>query len=528
MHNLLNFSPVVIGAVLLLATDVFALEPTLNESFTTESESEAMEQINSVFQLSDVKPTDWAFEALQYLVETYGCLAGYPDSTYRGNRALSRYEYAAGLNACLDSINRLLATGNEDVANQDDLPLIKRLQQEFATELAIIRARVDGLQARVTELDLIQFSPTTKLQGEVIFNLAAPNQPEFAGNRRREDSKTSNRQQAAFGWRANLNFDTSFTGKDRLRTRLRAGNLVTPLSDQTNMGGLNYQFDSDNNLELTQLQYRFGVGDATQVWISAIATELDPLFLETFNPYWQKNSGGFTQFAMRNPIYFQPNGAGVSIVHQFSDRITVEATYQASTTDNQAAQPLAGKGLFNGSFATGINTRYSVTNNWDLGLTYIYAYQSENRVQLLGNTGSDRSFDPFDGNATKSHNLGLQTDVLLANRYGISGWFGWTRALDIKEDNQGDIFNWAVTFTILDLFGEGNQGGLLVGMPPKLTDLDRGSTDPDTSLQIEGFYSHQLSENITITPGFYVLTNPEHDSDNDIIFVGILRTVFGF
>ncbi len=72
--------------------------------------SQSIEQVTSVSQLSDVQPTDWAFQALQSLVERYGCIAGYPDGTYRGNRALTRYEFAAGLNACLDRVNELIAT----------------------------------------------------------------------------------------------------------------------------------------------------------------------------------------------------------------------------------------------------------------------------------------------------------------------------------------------------------------------------------------------------------------------------------
>jgi hypothetical protein len=65
-------------------------------------------QVNSVSQLSDVKPTDWAFQALQSLVERYGCIVGYPDGTYRGNRAMTRYEFAAGLNSCLDRVSELI------------------------------------------------------------------------------------------------------------------------------------------------------------------------------------------------------------------------------------------------------------------------------------------------------------------------------------------------------------------------------------------------------------------------------------
>jgi hypothetical protein len=57
------------------------------------------QNVTSVSQLSDVRPTDWAFTALQSLVERYGCIAGYPDSTFRGKQATSRYEFAAGLNS---------------------------------------------------------------------------------------------------------------------------------------------------------------------------------------------------------------------------------------------------------------------------------------------------------------------------------------------------------------------------------------------------------------------------------------------
>lgn len=55
-----------------------------------------MSQVTSVSQFSDVQPTDWALLALQSLVERYGCIAGYPNSIYRGNRAITRYKFAAG------------------------------------------------------------------------------------------------------------------------------------------------------------------------------------------------------------------------------------------------------------------------------------------------------------------------------------------------------------------------------------------------------------------------------------------------
>ena len=60
------------------------------------------EQVTSITQFSDVYPTDWAYQALASLIERYGCVAGYPNGTFRGNRAMTRYEAAALLNACLD------------------------------------------------------------------------------------------------------------------------------------------------------------------------------------------------------------------------------------------------------------------------------------------------------------------------------------------------------------------------------------------------------------------------------------------
>ena len=87
-------------------------------------------------------------------------MAGYPNGTFRGNRAMTRYEAAALLNACLDRITEVT----------DEL---RRLIKEFETELAILKGRVDGLEARVGELEATQFSTTTKLKGQATWVFGA-------------------------------------------------------------------------------------------------------------------------------------------------------------------------------------------------------------------------------------------------------------------------------------------------------------------------------------------------------------------
>src|ERR671933_605970 len=108
--------------------------------------NDPMDQVTNVTQLSDVRPTDWAYEALRSLVERYGCIAGYPDGTFRGNRAMTRYEFAAGVNSCLQQIERLIAGSVSGNASKHDLETLRRLVNEFQPELATLRTRVDNLE----------------------------------------------------------------------------------------------------------------------------------------------------------------------------------------------------------------------------------------------------------------------------------------------------------------------------------------------------------------------------------------------
>ena len=130
-----------------------------------------IEQVTSVSQFKDIEPTDWAFQALQSLVERYACIAGYPNETFRGNRALSRYEFAAGLNTCLDRINELIATGISNTITKEDLIKLQKLREEFAAELTTLQGKVDTLEAKTTELEVNQFSTTTKLFGQAIIGI---------------------------------------------------------------------------------------------------------------------------------------------------------------------------------------------------------------------------------------------------------------------------------------------------------------------------------------------------------------------
>ncbi len=224
------------------------LEPTRLD----ELEASSMEQVTSVTQLSDVQPTDWAFQALESLVERYGCIAGYPDSTFRGNRALSRYEFAAGLNACLNRINQLIQTSTGELASQEDLATLQRLQTEFAPELATLLTRVGNLEASVTQLDEQRFSTTTRLRGEILFAVSGVGGGEINNQDVDANVVLSNRVE--------LNLDTSFSGQDLLRTRLAAQNTPNFATETgTNFAKLSFTGNNENDIQLGALFYRYPV-----------------------------------------------------------------------------------------------------------------------------------------------------------------------------------------------------------------------------------------------------------------------------
>jgi hypothetical protein len=236
----------------------------INRELVSNPANKKAEGVSSVSQLSDVRPTDWAFTALQSLVERYGCIAGYPDSTFRGKQATSRYEFAAGLNACLDKINEIISAGLADKVSKEDLATLQKLQEEFAAELATLRGRVDALDAKTAKLEAQQFSTTTKLFGQAIFGLQGRfgNSAQIGGSLvpKTPDPATN----VTFGQQVQLSLVTQFSDRSLLLTGLQVGNLSTAADPLSSLYALNngynrlgYEANTANTFVLSDLTYRF-------------------------------------------------------------------------------------------------------------------------------------------------------------------------------------------------------------------------------------------------------------------------------
>ena len=502
------------------------------------------QNVTSVSQLSDVKPTDWAFTALQSLVERYGCIAGYPDRTFRGKQSTSRYEFAAGLNACLDKINEIIAAGLADKVSKDDLASLQKLQQEFAVELATLRGRVDALDARTTKIEAQQFSTTTKLNAEVIFSaIAATGGP--------SDGRTN----LIFGDRIRILFNTSFTGKDLLRTRLETGNLLIAGTGGTepsianalgtNTARVGYASGASttaNNAFLNLLFYRFpAFDDKVSFFVGPVAAPDD--FFTQITPFAPSGQGSISRFGRFDP-FFRIGGTTslIGIDYKFSDNANLQVGYSASSAATAASPPSAG--LFGGTTSIAAQFLFKLGSNLNTSVAYANTYLQTNSL----NTGLTSTEFISSGGTTPVAGS-IRTDLISGNlawkitpsiTFATSGTFIFANSVNT---NAGTNFTtWLAGLSFNNLFGEGNTGGVIFGQPLKKTSVSGSAAfgnSPNTPTgvvraidttpyQLELFYRYQLSKNITITPGVYWIFNPEGSSANPTATVGLIRTTFSF
>lgn len=493
----------VIDFLCCLETNILVQEQMLavEERQSTDSlVAEPMDRVPSVSQLSDVKPTDWAFQALQSLVQRY------PNKTFQGNRAMSRYEFATALNAFLTSLQQHIKTQKID---REDLVIVKRLQTEFSAELGMLNLRAYSLETRVAELENRQFSPTANLTGEVILAIS-------------DDFGDGTNDNLALQQRTQLSLRSSFTGEDRLRITLRSGNVkqFSYVENLTNEGRLGFDTDSDNRIELSNISYRFPIGDRANLFIAPEGDDVDAT-----NPFFgDRGTGSISRFGRQNPIYKLVESGGIGLEYELSNELSLSLGYY----NQEAESSEAGDGLFNGNYSASAKLEFEPTEDFELGLLYIHSYNDSNLKTGTGSLRSQIDLDrPVIGNS-----YGLEASWQLAPKFAIGGWVGFTDATVINL-GEADVWNYALTLAFPDLGKEGNLLGVIVGQEPKLTGtsgflINGRRNDPDTSLHVETFYRHQIRDNLSITPGLIWITAPNHNNDNGDLVVLTVRTTFEF
>ncbi|PSB56715.1 iron uptake porin [Chamaesiphon polymorphus] len=505
----------------LISVLLFTATPTFARSIETEVQ---LSQANSTeanrSKSPKIQQTDRVFEDWEFLAQRYNCNPEYPD------RELTRAEFATGLNICLDRVKAAIASAPTDAATQADLETIRRLQAEFATELTTLRQRVDRVEAQANTIEKQQFSTTSKLSGQIIFAFTDA----FGGASGNGQSDNYN---ATLSDRVRINFNTSFTGKDLLTTRIQASNVIEPRpvtnTSPSNETRLSFQSGSDttNAAFLGLLKYDFPVSNSVKL---TAATGFNIGFIDVLdnivNPLASDSQASLSRFGRYNPIYRLGFDTGGAANIRLSPDLKLEVGYLAS----QANNPAQGAGFFGGNYAA-LGQVVFTPKFGTIALTYVNAY-SDNGL----NSGTGSVLSNLSGRAISSNSYGVAANFKLSPGLQAGGWVGYTnaRAVTGAVRGDGDIWTYALTLAFPDLGQKGNLGGLIIGMQPKLTGTTallsglNARSDSDTGLHIEGFYRYALTKDISITPGIIWLTAPNHNSDNRDAFVGVIRTTFVF
>jgi hypothetical protein len=456
---------------------------------------------------------------------------------------MTRFEAAALLNACLDRVTEVT----------DDL---KRLMKEFEKELAILKGRVDGLEARVGELEATQFSTTTKLKGQATFVIGANS---FGG-----DAKVGTTKRAttaaflsgatSFNYDLRLFLDTSFTGKDLLRTMLRAGNFGNSAFGGNTYVGLTAMetaFEEPsgaNSIGVNRLWYQFPIGDSFTATVGGVVRQDDMLAVWP-SAYPADTVLDFFTYAGAPGTYNLTLGSGAGLSWE-SDDFSISANYVSA--NGSLSNPNEGGIATDGAASNGTVQIAYAPENWGLAAAYNYG-STDNGVGLYGGNGTPAavSFQTFG----------------VTNSAGLSAWWspeesgfipsvstGWginyTDAKNNVNIKGSTSQSWYVGLQWADAFLEGNTLGMAVGQPTFVTDVDFKSDYSDSKYVGDGnyawefWYAFQVTDNITVTPAVYYLSRPfgaitdgETDSNgvpkgdrNDTFnnFGGLIKTTFKF
>lgn len=566
-----------VSASLFLASIISTAQTPLY-SATVSDYAIQKKSVADIFSCADVRATDWAYQAIFNLSEKYGCLKGYSNSHFNGIDSITRFEAAALLNSCLDHIGEMT-----DEA--------KTLVQEFEREIALLRGRIDGLEAKVGETSAMQFSTTTKLQGFTTFYLngvAGTTRAESSANYvvpMQSASKTTEIQSAldsadlsqgiSFQYSQIISLGTSFeSGRDRLGIDLYTSNL-DPISaslfgftsNNTGTYQTRLSFDAppyNNAVSVGDLYYRFQPINNLNITIDAVSSDISSEFLGgnlpfiAAYPYTQSIS----RFGRLDPIYYPYLGRkGFSADYMITSNFTVGFGYFGG---------YSGEPLFGGTYqSNGGSTRASqatiaqlsfwpTPQSKTLGFTFTYGKLNipvGSPFGVTAQTGTALADQPFGSSAvmTPPGNVALLTNNgINANTYGLG--FGWhlggnfyftadssyiqataiTNGLDqrlsSKAGDKAGMFQWNAALALNNLGGSGNVATLLVGNPYRVVSYSSSNSDPQLTppWHLEFSYTYRLTDNISLVPGFYYILNPEANSNNPPLGVFSFKSFIAF
>jgi hypothetical protein len=544
---------------LLLGLPVQALPDTSVRELTKEN---LVAGVYSISELTDVTSADWAFQSLKSLIERYACLEGYPSQTFSGSKTITRFEFAAGLNACLGKVNELIAAGSKDLISKDDLSTINRLEQKFKGDLGLLKSRIGDLEAKTKEIAGEQFSTVTKLNGTAVFSV---NGGTADGTLRPLAQNggapvLGNAANVTFGGRIRLNFDSRFSKETNDLLKIRVATFSSlgqdssvSLGSGTRSGQLFFGgtaalaggsrpgvvTNGNQAASFDKVWYAFNPfkNNNFRVWIGPRVQVIDVL---DRNPFLINDENRFSStLNLFNPLIsgYAHLNSGAGFDWRIVDNLSLRMLYSAANAGVSAGSA-SGGGITGGLTQWISELEYRPFKELGLKVQFTRA-----NVPLVG--GNKRVFGaspvligsnpvlPAATTFSVVDAVGFNVDWSLSNEVKLFGRFALANSQVTGTGISGTVSanTWLAGLELPDLFTKGNRAGLSVGQPIRITGasgLGAIQADPGTETVAELYYNFKLAKNIELTPDIQAIFNPGNNPANATLYVGTVRTVFSF
>ena len=380
----------------------------------------------------------------------------------------------------------------------------KTFINEVSEDIANLKGRIDGLEARQNVFEAGGFSDTTTMDGKVIFDIGAIDYS--------LDSETKT-ESTLFGYSYTANLNSSFTGDDNLYIRIKTGNHAEWMKDKTYGGYLGSVGKNSGALTVDKIWYEFPVGDNNTVWVGpkienyymhGTAPSIYKPITKQFSLGGNGEAYGASTDTGAGWAYKADNGFAISSNIGTKSTTTTSGTNTGLLTNESKTSWATQVGLTKPQWSASVlvNQKY---NGWSD--TYYHSLQhgpssSTGNFSSVGLRGWWRPLET--GSATPSISLG----------YDSTTYDGAPAASDSSDA-------WFAGLTWQDTFQADDKIGVAFGQP---TTNEDETTDP---FAYELYYSYMLNDSVSVTPTVFGGTDRNGTSGGDV-FGALVQTTFKF
>ena len=380
----------------------------------------------------------------------------------------------------------------------------KTFINEVSEDIANLKGRIDGLEARQNVFEAGGFSDTTTMDGKVIFDIGAIDYS--------LDSETKT-ESTLFGYSYTANLNSSFTGDDNLYIRIKTGNHAEWMKDKTYGGYLGSVGKNSGALTVDKIWYEFPVGDNNTVWVGpkienyymhGTAPSIYKPITKQFSLGGNGEAYGASTDTGAGWAYKADNGFAISSNIGTKSKTTTSGTNTGLLTNESKTSWATQVGLTKPQWSASVlvNQKY---NGWSD--TYYHSLQhgpssSTGNFSSVGLRGWWRPLET--GSATPSISLG----------YDTTNYDGAPAASDSSDA-------WFAGLMWQDTFQADDKIGVAFGQP---TTNEDETTDP---FAYELYYSYMVNDSVSVTPTVFGGTDRNGTSGGDV-FGALVQTTFKF